>query len=59
MKIAILGAGALGCYYGARLAEAVRAAIGDRLVGEFAAGAVLKHSRDFNLMRECVLGSAL
>ena len=22
-------------------------------------GAVLKHSRDFNLMRECVLGSAL
>jgi acetyl-CoA C-acetyltransferase len=31
---------------------------GERM-GEFAAGAVLKHSRDFNLARECVLGSAL
>lgn len=31
---------------------------GERL-GEVAAGAVLKHSRDFNLVRECVLGSAL
>jgi acetyl-CoA C-acetyltransferase len=29
------------------------------LVGEVVAGAVLKHSRDFNLTRECVLGSAL
>ncbi|MFG2215852.1 acetyl-CoA C-acetyltransferase [Streptomyces sp. NPDC048685] len=29
------------------------------LVGEFVAGAVLKHSRDFNLARETVLGSAL
>src|SRR5690349_15282879 len=28
-------------------------------VGEVAAGGVLKHSRDFNLTRECVLGSAL
>ncbi|GGS19715.1 MULTISPECIES: acetyl-CoA C-acetyltransferase [Actinokineospora] len=28
-------------------------------VGEVAAGAVLKHSRDFNLARECVLGSRL
>src|SRR5690606_19160639 len=28
-------------------------------IGEFAAGAVLKHSRDFNLARETVLGSAL
>ncbi|MCX5398894.1 acetyl-CoA C-acetyltransferase [Streptomyces sp. NBC_00102] len=28
-------------------------------VGEFAAGAVLKHSRDFNLARETVLGSRL
>src|SRR5213596_1865906 len=27
--------------------------------GEVAAGAVLKHSRDFNLTRECVLGSEL
>src|SRR5690242_18429335 len=31
---------------------------GERL-GEVAAGAVLKHSRDFNLTRECVLGSSL
>jgi acetyl-CoA C-acetyltransferase len=31
---------------------------GERL-GEVAAGAVLKHARDFNLVRECVLGSAL
>ena len=31
---------------------------GERL-GEMAAGAVLKRSRDFNLTRECVLGSAL
>ncbi len=28
-------------------------------LGMVAAGAVLKHSRDFNLVRECVLGSAL
>ncbi|MDQ0795807.1 acetyl-CoA C-acetyltransferase [Streptomyces sp. B1I3] len=28
-------------------------------VGEFVAGAVLKHSRDFNLARETVLGSSL
>ena len=31
---------------------------GERL-GEVVAGAVLKHSRDFNLARECVLGSKL
>ena len=31
---------------------------GERL-GEVVAGAVLKHSRDFNLTRECVLGSHL
>ncbi|HEX8857063.1 MAG TPA: acetyl-CoA C-acetyltransferase [Thermoleophilaceae bacterium] len=31
---------------------------GERL-GEVVAGAVLKHSRDFNLTRECLLGSAL
>jgi acetyl-CoA C-acetyltransferase len=30
-----------------------------RRLGEVAGGAVLKHSRDFNLIRECVLGSAL
>ena len=29
------------------------------VLGEFAAGAVLKHGRDFNLAREVVLGSAL
>ncbi|WP_285426210.1 acetyl-CoA C-acetyltransferase [Pseudomonas sp. efr-133-TYG-103a] len=28
-------------------------------IGEVVAGAVLKHSRDFNLTRECVLGSRL
>src|SRR5215472_2732719 len=28
-------------------------------VGELVGGAVLKHSRDFNLIRECVLGSRL
>ena len=28
-------------------------------MGEVVAGAVLKHSRDFNLTRECVLGSSL
>ena len=31
---------------------------GERL-GEVVAGAVLKHSRDWNLTRECVLGSKL
>ena len=31
----------------------------DARIGEVAAGAVLKHSRDFNLTREAVLGSAL
>ena len=31
----------------------------DERVGEVAAGAVLKHSRDFNLTREAVLGSRL
>ncbi|WP_245885789.1 acetyl-CoA C-acetyltransferase [Xylanimonas oleitrophica] len=31
---------------------------GERL-GEVVGGAVLKHSRDFNLIRECVLGSSL
>ncbi|MFD4033971.1 acetyl-CoA C-acetyltransferase [Streptomyces sp. NPDC058637] len=36
-----------------------RFGLGGRQVGEFVAGAVLKHSRDFNLARETVLGSAL
>jgi acetyl-CoA C-acetyltransferase len=30
-----------------------------QVLGEVAAGGVLKHSHDFNLTRECVLGSAL
>jgi acetyl-CoA C-acetyltransferase len=34
-------------------------AIQGEVLGEVAAGAVLKHSRDFNLTRECVLGSRL
>jgi acetyl-CoA C-acetyltransferase len=34
-------------------------AIEGEVLGEVAAGAVLKHSRDFNLTRECVLGSKL
>ena len=29
------------------------------LLGEVAGGAVIKHTREFNLMRECVLGSSL
>jgi acetyl-CoA C-acetyltransferase len=34
-------------------------ALQGEVMGEVAAGAVLKHSRDFNLTRECVLGSRL
>jgi acetyl-CoA C-acetyltransferase len=34
-------------------------ALQGEVLGEVAAGAVLKHSRDFNLTRECVLGSRL
>jgi acetyl-CoA C-acetyltransferase len=30
-----------------------------KLIGEVAGGAVIKHSREFNLMRECVLGTSL
>ncbi len=33
--------------------------LASEVLGEVAAGAVLKHSRDFNLARECVLGSKL
>jgi acetyl-CoA C-acetyltransferase len=36
-----------------------RFGLGGENVGEVVAGAVLKHARDFNLARECVLGSAL
>jgi acetyl-CoA C-acetyltransferase len=38
---------------------AVQAGLVGERVGEFAAGAVLKHARDFNLARETVLGSLL
>src|SRR6188508_2394473 len=30
-----------------------------QLLGEVAGGAVIKHSREFNLLRECVLGTSL
>ena len=36
-----------------------RFALGGEQLGAVIGGAVLKHSRDFNLMRECVLGTAL
>src|ERR1700735_2471731 len=38
---------------------ATRFGLEGEVLGEVAAGAVLKHSRDFNLTRECVLGSKL
>ena len=38
---------------------AVRFGIEGERMGEVVAGAVLKHARDFNLVRECVLGSRL
>jgi acetyl-CoA C-acetyltransferase len=36
-----------------------RFGLADEQIGEVVAGAVLKHSRDYNLARECVLGSRL
>jgi acetyl-CoA C-acetyltransferase len=36
-----------------------RFALDEVRLGEVAAGAVIKHSRDFNLARECVLGTTL
>ena len=36
-----------------------RFGLAGEVLGEVVAGAVLKHSRDFNLTRECVLGSRL
>ncbi|MGH8868036.1 MAG: acetyl-CoA C-acetyltransferase [Actinomycetes bacterium] len=36
-----------------------RFSLQDERLGEVVAGAVLKHSRDYNLTRECVLGSRL
>ena len=41
-----------------RASSPASASQGERL-GDVVAGAVLKHSRDFNLTRECVLGSSL
>jgi acetyl-CoA C-acetyltransferase len=38
---------------------AARFGLAGESVGEVVAGAVLKHARDFNLTRECVLGSVL
>jgi acetyl-CoA C-acetyltransferase len=73
-RVAVVGgnrtpfARANGPYAGVGNAELLTAAIdglvaryglgGERL-GEVVAGAVLKHSRDYNLTRECVLGTAL
>ena len=37
----------------------VRYNLQGNLLGEVAGGAVIKHSREFNLMRECVLGTSL
>ena len=36
-----------------------RFSLDDEVLGEVAAGGVLKHSRDFNLTRQCVLGTRL
>jgi acetyl-CoA C-acetyltransferase len=73
-KVAVLGgnripfARADGAYAQASNQDMFTAALGglvDRFnlggerLGAVIGGAVLKHSRDFNLMRECVLGSAL
>jgi acetyl-CoA C-acetyltransferase len=38
---------------------AARFGLGDETVGQVVGGAVLKHARDFNLVRETVMGSAL
>ncbi len=73
-RVAVLGGNRLpfarsnGAYADASNQEMLTAALdglvtrlgleGER-VGEVVAGAVLKHARDFNLVRECVLGSRL
>lgn len=73
-RVAVLGGNRIpfarsdGAYAGASNQDMFTAALaglierfglgGERL-GAVIGGAVLKHSRDFNLMRECVLGSAL
>ena len=38
---------------------AARYGLGGERLGQVVAGAVLKHAKDFNLTRECVLGSAI
>jgi len=38
---------------------AARFGLGGETIDEVVGGAVLKHARDFNLVRECVMGSAL
>ena len=73
-RVAVLGgvrlpfARAYGAYASAgnqdMLSETLRAlverfALGGERLGEVAAGAVIKHSRDYNLARECVLSSGL
>lgn len=73
-RVAILGGNRIpfarsdGAYANASNQDMFTAALGglvDRLglsgekLGAVIGGAVLKHSRDFNLIRECVLGSAL
>lgn len=73
-RVAILGGNRIpfarsdGAYANASNQDMFTAALGgliDRFnldgekLGAVIGGAVLKHSRDFNLMRECVLGSAL
>ncbi len=73
-RVAILGGNRIpfarsdGAYANASNQDMFTAALGgliDRFdlagekLGAVIGGAVLKHSRDFNLMRECVLGSSL
>lgn len=73
-RVAILGGNRIpfarsnGAYVGVNNQDMLTAAIqglvdrfnlkGERL-GEVVGGAVMKHSRDFNLVRECVLGTTL
>ena len=73
-RVAIIGGNRIpfarsnSAYFGVSNQEMLTAALqglvqrfnlkGER-IGEVAAGAVMKHSRDFNLVRECVLSSGL
>src|SRR4029078_734956 len=73
-RVAILGGNRIpfarsdGAYASASNQDMFTAALGGLIgsfdlrgekIGAVIGGAVLKHSRDFNLMRECVLGSSL